>query len=423
MHTIHFKSAYVLFSIILFSFLLSSCAFSRLETDLKEMDQLVTMKGVVKNTAQTSSPIFVALLTENPIRPALLDYRIMTEPGEFTFLVNPGIYRIYAFEDINSDQEYQKNERIAHSEHLELLDPGANNDNIVITLPDTPDQTLAHKAQEIQAKASLELPNYRLNTGKIVTLDEKFFSYEYALMGMWEPMRFIRYVPFGLFFLQEYDPKKTPVLFVHGITGSPANFQPLINLLDLEKFQPWVFYYPSGLPLALVAEVLNFTVEELHTRYMFQQLVVIAHSMGGLVSRAFINYHLEKNQNVFVKAFISIATPWSGHKAAATGVKHAPAVVPVWKDIAPDSTFLETLFLPHLPKELPYYLLFSFRGKSSSSGENNDGIVSLASQLRTEAQKNAARIQGFNEDHTSILSSKNVSGFLNSILSKIDKIK
>ena len=36
---------------------------------------------------------------------------------------------------------------------------------------------------------------------------------------------------------------------------------------------------------------------------------------------------------------------------------------------------------------------------------NNDGTVSMASMLRTEAQKDSMGTYGFDEDHTSILQS------------------
>ena len=106
--------------------------------------------------------------------------------------------------------------------------------------------------------------------------------------------------------------------------------------------------------------IFTFPVEELHARHSFSQHHVVAHSIGGLVSRSFINQQLEKKQNLFVKSFITIATPWSGHKAADAGVKHAPVVVPVWIDMAPGSTFLKTLFKIQIPDELPHYLFLSF---------------------------------------------------------------
>ena len=112
--------------------------------------------------------------------------------------------------------------------------------------------------------------------------------------------------------------------------------------------------------------------------------------------------------------FVSIATPWGGHKAAETGVKTAPAVVRVWIDMSPGSEYLKSLYARD--PGVPHYLLFTFRQGGVSLGEANDGAVTVASQLRAEAQQGAVRIEGFNETHMSVLESAAVSERLNALL-------
>ena len=51
--------------------------------------------------------------------------------------------------------------------------------------------------------------------------------------------------------------------------------------------------------------------------------LAVAHSTGGLVSRG----------------YLLISTPWGGHKGAETGVKRAPVVVRVWRDMVPGSEY------------------------------------------------------------------------------------
>ncbi|MBV5342110.1 alpha/beta hydrolase, partial [bacterium] len=123
----------------------------------------------------------------------------------------------------------------------------------------------------------------------------------------------------------------------------------IINHIDTDRFQPWYYYYPSGLPLEKNSRALNQLVMALHRHYGFQEMYVVAHSMGGLVARSFIlqNFH-DSGQN-FVKRFISISTPWNGHRLSAKGVEQLPTAVPSWHDMIPNSHFIESLFQQKLP--------------------------------------------------------------------------
>lgn len=392
------------------------CAFIKLQNNINELNQLGTLHGQIVANAPVTAPIIIALIKEAPHNPQLVNYIIQQQPGEFSMLVKPGKYNLFAWEDLNRDKKYQGNERIAKSALLTIT-AGAKLSDIILKLPDSPDAKIMETIKELRKTGSIKLNAAKRNLGKIVTIDEQYFSQANASMGMWEPVRFLKEVPFGLFLLQHYDPNKIPVLFVHGIDGSPKNFKYLIQKLDQTKFQPWIFYYPTGLRLRLVGKFLNDSVNELLVKYQIKKIYVVAHSMGGLVARSFINYQLKNNQPSAVKLFISISTPWQGHKMAKFGVDNAPVIMPVWYDMAPDSKFLKKLYTNKLPKNLPYYLLFSYKGGSNSAGETNDGAVTLASMLRLDAQRAAVLVRGFNESHTSILKNKNVSSLINKILS------
>ena len=86
------------------------------------------------------------------------------------------------------------------------------------------------------------------------------------------------------------------------------------------------------------------------------------------------------------------------------GVKWAPSVVPSWRDMEAGSDFLAHLFDHRLKGRVNHHLIYGNRGKRSlmMAGEN-DGTVSVASQLRPEAKADAASLQGYHEDHVSIL--------------------
>ena len=96
----------------------------------------------------------------------------------------------------------------------------------------------------------------------------------------------------------------------------------------------------------------------------------------------------------------------TGTRAAESG-KKAPRVVRVWIDMAPNSEYLQSIYKGDLG--VPHQLLFTFRqGGGLFGAEANDGVVSVASQLRPAAQEQAVRIEGFNETHMGVLESKEV---------------
>jgi triacylglycerol esterase/lipase EstA (alpha/beta hydrolase family) len=404
-----------LISAVAITALTSGCALLKLQENIDELNHLGKIQGKTVTNITVTAPVIIALIKETPKHPELVNYLIQQQPDDFSMLVDPGKYYLFAYEDKNRDMKYQDNERIVKSTLLQVTAGQALTD-ITLRLPDTPDDKLIKTITELRKHASVNINSIKLNLGKIVTIDEKYFSPENSSMGMWEPVRFVKQVPFGLFMLQKYNPNKIPVLFVHGINGSPKNFKYIISQLDHKKFQPWIFYYPTGLRLGLTGNFLNNSVTELLVKYRIKTIYVVAHSMGGLVSRSFINHNLKNNKHSAIKLFISISSPWQGHRMAKMGVEKSPVVMPVWNDMAPDSKFLTELYAKKLPKQLPYYLLFSYKGGSNSASETNDGAVTLVSQLRLEAQRAATLVRGYDETHTSILKSKTVSALVNKIL-------
>jgi pimeloyl-ACP methyl ester carboxylesterase len=253
--------------------------------------------------------------------------------------------------------------------------------------------------------------------GEVVTLDDARFDPKNAKRGLWRPMDFMIHVGAGIYFLDPYDPDRVPVLFVHGINGHPREFTTLVEQLDRSRFQPWVFFYPSGIHLDGLGRVLANLMRDLRARHGFEEVVVVAHSMGGLVARAGILEYGAMSSHPTIRLFVSISTPWAGHAAAQAGVDRAPRVAYSWFDIAPGSDFLLGLFLHddgrprRLPSDLAHHLLFGF-----VHGKGDDGVVSVDSQLRWEAQQQARRLYGLAYDHAGILRAAETSSLLAEIL-------
>ncbi len=101
----------------------------------------------------------------------------------------------------------------------------------------------------------------------------------------------------GIYMLEPFDPNRIPVLMVHGLWSNPVTWMPMFNDLrsftELRKnYQFWFYYYPSGQPFWLSATQLREDLAELRQRLdndhrypALDQMVVVGHSMGGLVSR------------------------------------------------------------------------------------------------------------------------------------------
>ena len=168
----------------------------------------------------------------------------------------------------------------------------------------------------------------------------------------------------------------------------------------------------------MASEFLRQSLSKILVTAKFRKMVIIAHSMGGLVARSLVNTIVQKDvEQQFTLLFLTLSTPWGGHQAAQIGVDYAPAVIPSWLDMVPNSPFQRALFLTPLPNNIEYYLFFSFKGgRNLFTNGNNDGTVSLMSQLKAEAQEAAIKTFGFNEDHMSILLSPNVAKKIETLL-------
>ncbi len=101
----------------------------------------------------------------------------------------------------------------------------------------------------------------------------------------------------GLFMLEPYDPNRIPVLMVHGLWSSPRTWMDMFNDLRSfpeirERYQFWFYIYPSGQPFWISAAQLRGdlvamrdVVDPGHRHRPMDEMVLVGHSMGGLVSR------------------------------------------------------------------------------------------------------------------------------------------
>jgi pimeloyl-ACP methyl ester carboxylesterase len=101
----------------------------------------------------------------------------------------------------------------------------------------------------------------------------------------------------GMFMVEPYDPQKIPVLMVHGLWSSPVTWMDMFNDLRSfpeirEQYQFWFYLYPTGQPFWISARQMREdlanvrrTVDPEHRSAALDQMVLVGHSMGGLVSK------------------------------------------------------------------------------------------------------------------------------------------
>jgi pimeloyl-ACP methyl ester carboxylesterase len=241
------------------------------------------------------------------------------------------------------------------------------------------------------------------------SLDDEFFDPKYGNTGLYNPSELIARTQGFFFGLEDYNEEKTMVLFVHGISGTPRDWKYMTDGLDRSRFQPFFFYYPSGLPLDKLGTLLAQLIETIdkQSKNGGPKIVLAAHSMGGLVALSAINKLAEEAFPSSLKLFCSFSTPYGGDEAARKWIDNAPVVVPAWRDIGAPSAFLNDLISKPFPKQLPFYLFFSYNDTSKFKlGESSDGSVTLRSQLVPTVQMSATKVIGFNETHVGILNNE-----------------
>ena len=94
--------------------------------------------------------------------------------------------------------------------------------------------------------------------------------------------------------LQQYDPNRTPVILVHGLQETGASWTPMINTLRndpwiREHYQFWFFSYPSGYPYPYSAVLFRRDLDGIDRAFPnHKRVVLIGHSMGGMICRLMI---------------------------------------------------------------------------------------------------------------------------------------
>lgn len=200
---------------------------------------------------------------------------------------------------------------------------------------------------------------YDITSAVEANLDNSYIR-ENGLLGLFRVDR--RESDLGLFGLDVYDPKKIPVVFVHGLNSSPRIWAQAVNTIYANpelnnRYQPVLFIYPTGMAVPAAAarfrqslELYQSTWDPDHDDVAFREMIIVGHSMGGLLTRlqvietgdrmrkAFftcpiseVSFMTAEEKRLaqfalvleplpFVKRVVFIATPHRGSKIADRGV-------------------------------------------------------------------------------------------------------
>jgi Lecithin:cholesterol acyltransferase len=382
--------------------------------------------GRGEHPSQSADPALRAAFERAREKVQLVSHAMLKHPGRWYSGLAPGCYAVGAFQDLNRDQRYSDEPALPplHPDRMLELAPGQRVDSLRLVIPrdgrfavDSLDpvarQTadLAVRSHEDQTFVSLDQVAVE---GEVVDLADPKFGEKSGKLGFFDVYEFAWKLGPGVYFLEPYARDKIPVLFVHGAEGYPQLFAKLIEGLDRTRFQPWFFFYPSGARLEAVAHFLTERIARLEDRYGFPKLAVVAHSMGGLVSRAFLLEHHARVDDDPIGLFVSYSTPWEGVASARAGVEKSPVVIDSWRDVAAGSEFIHAIFyqdpdskLPRdLPESISYHLIFGVE----------DQTIAVPSAIRWQVVREAENRWPLPYGHVDILDSPEASLLLNEIL-------
>lgn len=413
----------LLLSVALCAALGSSCSLIRLKQEVGKLNE----RGVVAihtMPAPGAAPIYaVAWPANTRLTNEMVGFQQVASDGNAVFLLlQSRKYDIGVFEDRNGNGTYEGGEPAALAREVQ---PTAINDptvtaRVIELVLTTTNLTVPHGQTLQLPRENQELGEaLPIRIGEIADLDDPQFAAPVGDIGMWQPFEFLRQHGFAIYFLEKYDPKKLPVLFVYGISGSFQDWRPILEKLDRKKYQPWLFLYPGGFRLDKSANTLAALMVLLQQRYPFEQMAVVAHSMGGLVARGAIQRAVQQSGTNFISEFVSLSTPWGGHAAAQMGVKYLEYPVPAWRDMAPNSDYLRNITATALPVGTRHHLIFGFKTSGGLGLPNdNDGVVGVASELVVPIQEQAASLLGLPLDHAEILRAPLVLKKIETVLSR-----
>jgi len=143
-----------------------------------------------------------------------------------------GVYYLFAFEDLNDNLSHDDNEPIGCYGQPSEIRIEASSTAVTLLGMDIslhPKSTDCSMIPDKITHSPENLSQSFIKTGQVASFDDPIMAPENGVMGYWEPLSFVRKIGFCLLFQNPYDPRKVPVLFVHGALGTPIGWKDLVD--------------------------------------------------------------------------------------------------------------------------------------------------------------------------------------------------
>ena len=172
----------------------------------------------------------------------------------------------------------------------------------------------------------------------------------------------------GLYLFEPFDEKRIPVVFVHGLMSDMRTWGQMLNTLLHDpvirrKYQFMGFAYSSGNPVLVSGSILRKDLAALRAKILekkcsteaFDQMVLVGHSMGGLLSRLQITQCSPEE----VKKIFNITDPESIRKKLTPGDAEKISELISFR---PSSFIKRVIFIavPHRGSEIARSLIGTF---------------------------------------------------------------
>ena len=165
----------------------------------------------------------------------------------------------------------------------------------------------------------------------------------------------------GLYVPVPIDPNRPLVVLLHGLDADRGDCVPMAQLIQRDGGQVALFGYPGDQPIADSGSSFGIQMQSLRSEYPAMRIYIVAHSMGGLVARCYLE---SPDYAGGVKKFVMIGTPnhgstWAPLRMALSMQEHyyLRALDPNWHwtwfiteglgeagaDLSPDSALLHEL--------------------------------------------------------------------------------
>ncbi len=237
-------------------------------------------------------------------------------------------------------------------------------------------------------------------------------------------------------FRNDFDRGRTPLLFVHGINGDPKGLQPLVDHFRGKGFQMYALCYDdSGRRTSLNGFDMAGELRKLPRFMNGTEIGIIAHSMGGIVTRQALN-DLECARDRGIQRytrvhFIAIDTPWHGYGGPSDGFLMAlarPFMSDGYEDMraqsgmflgdedAPRLTARQGLLRVALPRQVRVDLVFAKRGdvvEDYTEGDMAELVEKLVPFL--EGRENLEGSQQFINFYDALTSARGWKDFRNEL--------